>query len=145
MQARAKTAGITPKRTVLCFGRGFVGDRHNVDSLNESGQTRRLLDVRFGSVAAYRHRISSTAAIERIPDARLRFPGSPYLTGRFHQERSFKTLSNQQNDRPHSANSGHYSRSSSCCFQGISDHPYEWECLNLPNDSPKNAVPQKGQ
>ena len=52
MQARAKTAGVTPERTVLCFGRGFVGVRQNVDSLNESGQTRRLLDVRFGSLAA---------------------------------------------------------------------------------------------
>ncbi len=28
-----------------------MGDRHNVDSLNESGQTRRLLEVRFGSQA----------------------------------------------------------------------------------------------
>ena len=42
-----------------------------------------------------------------MADARFRFPGSPYLTVRFHQERSFKTLSNQQNDRPLSARTGH--------------------------------------
>ena len=64
-------------------------------------------DVRFGSLAVVHDSTTRMAAIERIPDARLRFPGSPYLTVRFHQERSFKTLSNQQNDRPLSAKSGH--------------------------------------
>ncbi len=62
MQARAKTAGVTPERTVLCFGRGFVGDRQNVDSLNESGEIRRLLDVRFGSLAALKSNTSSMFA-----------------------------------------------------------------------------------
>ena len=73
-------------------------------------------DVRFGSLAALQHRISSTAAIERIPDARLRFPGCSYLTGRFHQERSFKTLSNQQNDRPLTAKSGRSERVNWCAM-----------------------------
>jgi hypothetical protein len=43
------------------FGRGFVGGRHNVDSLNESSQTRRLLEVRFGSLAASQQFITRAA------------------------------------------------------------------------------------
>ena len=44
------------------FGRGFVGGRHNVDSLNESGQTRMLLEVRFGSLAVIKDDTSLTSA-----------------------------------------------------------------------------------
>ena len=75
--------------------------RKNSDSLNN------LTNDRFGSFAAVHDSTTRMAAIERIPVARLRFPGSPCLTVRFHQERSFKTLPNQQNDRPLSAMSGH--------------------------------------
>ena len=67
----------------------------------------RCRDVRFGSFAAVHDSTTRMAAIERKADARYRFSGSCNLTGRFHQERSFKTLSNQQNDRPLSAISRH--------------------------------------
>ena len=70
MQARAKTAGVTSERIVLCFGRGFVGDRHNVESLNESSQTQRLLDVRFGSLADPFHYSSLMAAFGGKADIR---------------------------------------------------------------------------
>ena len=60
----------------------------------------RISNVRFGSLAAPQHATIPVAAIVGQAAARLRFPGSPYLTVRFHQERPFKTLSNQQNDRP---------------------------------------------
>jgi len=45
-----------------------VRDRHNVDSHNESGQTRRLFDVRFGSLADLRTNTSSMSGFGGTAD-----------------------------------------------------------------------------
>ena len=84
-----------------------MGDRHNVDSLNESSQTRRLLEVRFGSEAVVQHHISRTAAFggkAAIHDADFQ---NSNLNDRFTQQRPFRTLENHQTDRQLTARSGH--------------------------------------
>ena len=69
MQTRTTTAGVTPERTVLCFTRGIVGGSHDVDSLNEFGQTRRHLDVCIGSQADLFADITPTAGSGGKADA----------------------------------------------------------------------------
>ncbi len=55
---------------------------------------RILPNVRYGSVAALRHRISSTAANERILVARQRYFESQNLNVCFHRKRSFRHREN---------------------------------------------------
>ena len=69
-------------------------------------RTRQLLNVRFGSLAVILTDISLTSAIGGEAAVRRSVFRSFRLNVCFHQERSFKTLSNLQYDRPLSANCG---------------------------------------
>ena len=81
------------------FGRGFVGGRHSVDSLNESSQTRRLLEVRFGSQAVVRHHIRRLAAFGVKPAVREADFQNSYLNVCFTQKRSFRSSETRIYDR----------------------------------------------